>query len=240
MNHTENTGNAEPQLGNHSQIPQKHEWYSRGYLPHRDRIGLLQSITFRLADSLPQEKLAQLKQELTISKRTRSTKPQLGIQQRKQIETWLDMGMGCCALGNTQMATVMQQTLIKFDGEKYKLIAWCIMPNHVHVLIEPLISLSKIVQSWKSFTGRWAMQHNAELGLGVPGKALWMREYWDRYIRNEKHLDSVIDYIHQNPVKAQLCDTATQWQWSSARWLNSGNAKPQLGTTNQLSGNAKP
>ena len=54
---------------------------------------------------------------------------------------------------------------------KYCQIAWCIMPNHVSVLIEALIELGKIIQSWKSFTGRWVMQHNAELELGVPGKS---------------------------------------------------------------------
>ena len=74
----------------------------------------------------------------------------------------------------------------------------------------------KIVQSWKSYTGRWVLAHNAELGLGVPGsspgKAFWMREYWDRYIRDKKHYEAVVDYIHNNPVKAGLCTTATNWR----------------------------
>ena len=112
----------------------------------------------------------------------------------------------------------MQDTLQKFDGERYRLIAWCIMPNHVHVLIEPKTSLPKIVQSWKSYTGRWAMALNAKLGLGVPGNAFRMRDYWDRYIRNERHLQSIIHYIHENPVKAGLCQTALDWPWSSARF----------------------
>jgi REP element-mobilizing transposase RayT len=124
--------------------------------------------------------------------------------------------MGCCALQHPEVATVMQDTILLFDDDKYKLIAWCIMPNHVHVVIEPYIPLGKIVQSWKSFTGRWALKHNAELGLGVPGKGFWMREYWDRYIRDMDHLKSVIEYIHNNPVKAKLCSDQSQWRWSSA------------------------
>lgn len=140
-------------------------------------------------------------------------------ERRKQIELWLDAGMGCCALKHPQMAKVLEETLLKFDGEKYKLMAWCMMPNHVHVLIEPLIKLERIIQSWKSYTGRWALTHNAELGLRIPGKALWMPDYWDRYIRNEKHLISTIDYIHNNPVKAGLCKTAEDWCWSSARFM---------------------
>ena len=140
-------------------------------------------------------------------------------ERRRRIEQWMDAGMGCCALRHPQVAALVQETLQKFDSERYRLIAWCIMPNHVHVLIEPLVSLPKIVQSWKSFTGRWALSHNAELELGVPapGHAFWMRDYWDRYIRDERHLQAVIDYIHENPVTAGLCPSAPDWPWSSAR-----------------------
>lgn len=76
--------------------------------------------------------------------------------------------------------------------------------------------MSKIVQSWKSFTGRWALEKNAELGLGIPGGALWMREYWDRYIRDADHFDNVRAYIERNPVAAGLCKHACDWKWSSA------------------------
>ena len=79
----------------------------------------------------------------------------------------------------------------------------------------PFSVLGKIVQSGKSFTGRWVKQHNAELELGVPGKSLWMREYWDRYIRNEEHLHKVIEYIHQNPVKAGLCQVPESFRVKS-------------------------
>ena len=126
---------------------------------------------------------------------------------------------------------MMMETLRKFDGSRYRLIAWCVMPNHVHVLIDPLDSLGRIVQSWKSYTGRWILAHNAELGLGVPGKECWMREYWDRYIRDDKHLRQVIGYIHENPAKAGLCSNAADWPWSSATELGiPGTAEPQLGS----------
>lgn len=100
------------------------------------------------------------------------------------------------------------------------------MPNHLHVLTETRAPLPRIVQSWKSFTGRWALANNAELGFGVPGKALWMREYWDRYIRDANHFDNVRGYIEGNPVAAGLCRQASDWPWSSA---SAGNAEPQLG-----------
>ncbi len=222
-------GNAEPQLGvgrrERAELglgapgasPSSSSfWRSRGYLPHFETREKMQSITFRLADSLPQSKLAELEHELA-----HLPEDQQGLERRKKIDQWLDAGMGCCALRHPALAQVVQDSLFRFDGERYKLLAWCIMPNHVHVLIRPEAGLGKIVQSWKSYTGRWALAHNAELGLGVPGnspgKAFWMREYWDRYIRDKKHYEAVVDYIHNNPVKAGLCKVMEQWRWSS-KW----------------------
>lgn len=212
-------GNAEPQLGQKKGAHLARGapsapvgWYSRGYLPHFDSPWVLQSITFRLADSLPQVKLRQLEQELADS--PESTRDET---RRRAIEAWLDAGMGCCALRHSAVAAVMQETLLLFDGQRYRLLAWCVMPNHVHVLIEPTAPLGKIVQSWKSFTGRWALAHNAELGLAIPGRSFWMRDYWDRYIRDQQHLDAVVAYIHDNPVVAGLCNAAEAWPWSSAR-----------------------
>jgi hypothetical protein len=109
------------------------EWYSRGYLPHRDAKELLQAVTFRLADSLPQEKLNLLEEELSnLSENQRS------IHRRNKIEQWLDAGMGCCALRHPKLTEKMRDALQHFDGQRYRLLAWCIMPNHVHVLMETL------------------------------------------------------------------------------------------------------
>jgi putative transposase len=191
-------------------------WYSRGYLPHRDEVGLLQSITFRLADSLPQGKLKELEAELEhLSEGVR------GAERRKRIEDWLDAGMGCCALRHPMVARMVQDSLLHFDGDRYRMLAWCVMPNHVHVLIEPQAELAGIVQGWKSFTARWALTRNDDLELGIPDRQhFWMREYWDRFIRNESHLAVVVEYIRQNPVRAGLCERPEQWRWSSAGWAD--------------------
>lgn len=89
------------------------EWYSRGYLPHRDRVGLLQSITFRLADSLPQQKLQELGAELVHLSEDRR-----GAERRRKIEEWLDSGMGCCALRHPEVAQAVQSSLLHFDGDR--------------------------------------------------------------------------------------------------------------------------
>ena len=188
------------------------EWYSRGYLPHRDAAHLIQSVTYRLGDSLPQAQLAQLQQELESF-----PKSERELQSRQQIEEWLDAGMGCCALRHPEVARYVQDSLLHFHTDRYHLHAWCIMPNHVHILVEPLTDLATIIQGWKSFTARWILKQNKRLGLNIPqADHLWMREYWDRYIRNPEHYRKAVDYIHHNPVKAGLCQSPSNWPWSSA------------------------
>lgn len=86
------------------------------------------------------------------------------------------------------------------------------MPNHVHVIIEPIAphKQSDIVHSWKSFTANKANKHLNRTG------DFWMREHYDRYIRNSAHLASAIAYTENNPVKAGLVTDKADWYWSSA------------------------
>jgi HsdR family type I site-specific deoxyribonuclease len=181
------------------------EWHT-GHLPHREKVGLVQFITFRLADSLPQNVLIEIENEL---KNISST--EIEFHRRKQYEKWLDNGLGCCALSNPDMAQVVQDALKYHDGEKYNLLAWSIMPNHVHVLIKTKDNLSKIIQSWKSFTGKWALANSKKYHLEIPAgtSEFWMPEYWDRFIRDEDHFNNTIKYILNNSHKANLPKEST-------------------------------
>jgi REP element-mobilizing transposase RayT len=186
-------------------------WYSRGYLPHLDQAGLYQSITFRLYDSVPAQVIERWKEELRWRENLPSDAPAV-VTLRQRIVTYEDAGHGACWLCQTSIATLVENALLHFDGERYRLIAWCIMPNHVHVLIETYAErpLDKVLHSWKSFT---AQQANNLLNRSGE---FWAREYYDRYIRDEKHLAQTIKYIEQNPVKAGLVDLAEAWRFSSA------------------------
>lgn len=105
----------------------------------------------------------------------------------------------------------MQSALLHFGGERYHLLAWVVMPSHVHAVVETLPDheLRATVASWKWYTGR-------RLAPAMPGRRVWPREYFDRYIRDEEHLANVIGYVHGNPVKAGLVAEADEWPWSSA------------------------
>ena len=120
---------------------------------------------------------------------------------------------------------MVQTSFLHFDADRYRLLAWVVMPNHVHVLFEPMDAwtVARIVASWKSFTGRRIAQYmdsemsQAGAWRSRAGGRVWQREYWDRYIRDESHLRAATEYIYQNPVKAGLVVKAREWQWSSAK-----------------------
>ena len=88
------------------------------------------------------------------------------------------------------------------------------MPNHVHVVVEmlPGFPLAQVVHAWKSYTSREANKVLHRTGH------FWQREYYDRYIRDDRHLESVIAYVERNPVKAGLAVVAEEWAFSSARF----------------------
>jgi REP element-mobilizing transposase RayT len=179
-------------------MPQPKGWHSRGYLPHFDSPKTVQFITFRLADSLPAAVATTLHHEANVH----------------VLDQQLDSGFGACWLKRPEIASLVQDALLHFDGERYRLIAWCLMPNHVHVVIEIVDgqSLTDIVRSWKSFTAR---KSNSQLGRSG---AFWHPDYFDRYMRNESHLAQTVEYIELNPVKARLVKDADEWLWSSAHF----------------------
>jgi REP-associated tyrosine transposase len=150
-------------------------WHSRAYLPHFDSQDVVQFVTFRLADSLPRE----AERRLRAAAQPESLRDEL-----------LDKGWGSCWLRNERVAEIVEQAFLVFDTRRYRLHAWTIMPNHVHVLcsILPGMPLGTIVSSWKHFTARAA---NKQLG----------RE----------------GYIDRNPVKAGLVAEPHLWPWGSAR-----------------------
>ena len=78
------------------------------------------------------------------------------VERRKRLHEWIDAGHGACLLRGPEIASMVQDTFLHFDGDRYRLHAWVVMPNHFHVLFEPLDDwpLGKIVASWKKFTAR--------------------------------------------------------------------------------------
>ena len=155
---------------------------------------------------MPQDVLKKWKREL---ERGEITDVDLTKADREQ---YLDSGYGSCCLKDRRIADKLRETLLKWDGERYQLIAWVIMPNHVHILIRLLGDnlWSEIMHSIKSYTA-----HQANKILEASGR-FWSVESFDRYIRNADHFRNTISYIEENPVKARLCKEPEDWEFSSA------------------------
>jgi len=168
-------------------------WYCRGYLPHFDGGEVVQFITFRLFDSVPENVIAQWKTELNWQDNTAADSTE-AIELRERIETYTDAGHGKCFLKDKRIAQLVEDALLCFDRQRYELFEWCIMPNHVHLLCRmyPDWSLDKIVHSWKSFTA-----HRANGILNRTGP-FWMLDYFDRYIRDHYHFLKTVEYIRNN------------------------------------------
>ncbi len=180
-------------------------WYNRGYLPHFDGGQVTQFLTYRLADSLPRKVLRNLQFQVA----------QDHISDREMnitIEKYLDQGIGRCYLGKTEIAEIVEENLLRFANLKYKLHAWVIMPNHIHLLLTPMegYSLSEIVHSCKSYTSK-----KANKLLNRTGR-FWFPEPFDRFIRDYEHFEKAFNYIERNPVKAGLCENQSDWRYSSA------------------------
>src|ERR1044072_8628746 len=130
-------------------------WRSRGYLPHFEGGEVAQFVTFRLKDSLPQSVVERWRRELSQDD---------DAALRRRVEAYLDEGYGGASLKQPRVASVVQDALLYYDGERYRLAAWVIMPNHVHLLATPCAghTLSGVMHSIKSYT---ASEANKLLGL---------------------------------------------------------------------------
>jgi putative transposase len=151
------------------------------FLPHWRQDGATYFVTYRQDDSLPQTKLREL-QDLKNDWERRNPPPRSQEKMEEwsrlaagRIEAWLDGGMGTCRLRDRRAAALVIEAMHHFDGERYELDCYVIMPNHAHLLVRPLVPaafpLEKILQSWKLYTSR---RINAL--FGTSGRSLAARE----------------------------------------------------------------
>ena len=173
----------------------------RGVLPHMHKPGCTYFVTFCLAD--------------VARKRAIERKRLLAADDPSEVFEAADFEptTGACILKDEALAAIVESSLLHFQGERYALGAWCVMPNHVHVIITPLGDhvLPKILQSWKGFSGR---QINRRLKRSGP---VWQKESFDHIVRNVACYENFVSYVERNPVVAGLVSRPPDWRFSSAR-----------------------
>jgi Rad3-related DNA helicase/REP element-mobilizing transposase RayT len=176
------------------------------HLPHWRQEGATYFVTFRLEDSIPKDKLVQWQTELQewLQRHPEPRTPEQEMEYAElfaeRFHRWLDDGLGECRLKRPEISAIVEEALRFFDGQRYWLGHFVVMPNHVHCLVRPLgeHTLSDILHSWKSFT---AKQINA--ALGREGK-VWQGETFDNIVRDEAALEKFSAYVQGNPVQAKL------------------------------------
>lgn len=184
------------------------------YLPHWTAAGAIYHVVFRLADSVPNEVAEEWKQERE-ELLAKAAKGQLTAKQRlllsratsEKVERFLDGGHGECVLRDPENAVLAKEALLHFEGDRYRLHSWCVMPNHAHVLVQPLgeNTLPEIMHSWKRHTSREINKRLQRSG------ELWQPEYYDHLVRDHDDYNNCVKYVQDNPAKGQLVN----WEWVS-------------------------
>ncbi|MDQ8196221.1 transposase [Coraliomargarita sp. SDUM461004] len=153
--------------------------------------------------------MSELKASLSAIEAQSAEFDQLQRQIFLTAEKYLDRNEGFAPFREPACCEALVQEL-KVIAPAWEVADWVIMPNHVHfVLLDngSAISLSKVLPQFK---GRSARACNIVLGRSGH---FWQRDWFDRWMRNEAELSRVQRYISQNPVKAQLVQTAEDYRW---------------------------
>jgi putative transposase len=219
--------------------------YYRRSLPHYQPPGYTFFITFRLAGSLPKIVVEQLKCDYEKGlkffaglKNDKVKYERYRESQEKyfeQFDSFLDKSKsGKFWLRDERIASMVKDSIHYRDGKEYSLIAYCIMPNHVHLVFTPIVErfaeslkgteqdkihgiernsvspyiVTKILQDLKKYTAR-----ESNVLLNRKGQ-FWQHESYDHVVRDEDDLRRIVEYVLNNPVKASLIDKPEDWKWS--------------------------
>lgn len=209
------------------------EFYQRS-LPHWHPEGQTFFITFRLVNSLPDQVIRELKEQREFERQVVLTKFS-GTQQIDELyklekryfghfDRWLD----CCVdesprwLAMEPVAKIVADEIHKLNGERYRLIADCIMSNHGHLLVDTSEHVSKpahkgltafysLTDTLKLLKGRTARYCNQALERSG---SFWHHESYDHVVRDQKEFSRIVSYIANNPVKAGLVKNWKDWKFT--------------------------
>ena len=176
-----------------------HIWGKK--LPHWFQEHKTVFVTFRLADSLPQEKieeLIELKRNMLLYESLSSSDEvhkEYNLEVARRIERWIDLGHGSCVLANQEIRKTVADAIFFQDEDKYVVYAFVVMPNHVHILMSPLINIPvvDIIGKIKGFTAK-----KINKALHTTG-TVWQSGIFDRIVRDNNNFEQYMDYIYNNP-----------------------------------------
>ena len=182
--------------------------FYRRTLPHWHPEGVPIFLTWRLFGSLPASPKRTATKPLTSSFATHFKRLDAALDKAPSGPLWLTDSAIACAV----------KSAIHFGAENldfYDLHAFVIMPNHVHLLITPKVSVPRLTNGLKGVTSR-----HANAILGRTRQHFWQDESFDHWVRSPAQLESIRTYVEYNPVIAGLAEAPEDWPWSSASRLS--------------------
>ncbi|WP_288425062.1 transposase [uncultured Spirosoma sp.] len=198
--------------------------YTR-YLPHMLPPEETYFITFRLHGSLPQDVLDRLLKEKVMLEQQIAEQVAAGnepeqkvlARHKKQYFARFDKAMDTAMQGNDWLrefavADIVRSAMHHYDGTGYMLHAYCIMPNHVHMLVTALPDNKPFCTIMKSLKGYTARKANALLSR--TGQPFWQPESYDHVVRHAAEFQRITTYILNNPIKAGLAKDWSDWPYS--------------------------
>lgn len=196
--------------------------YHKRNLPHIQPKNAILFVTIRTSDPIPEKFMNSYYSYLESLKLCEEANPsnkQRVHDNNKRAFAFMDNVFSLCEgeISLTYPESVgkkISDILHGMDDTAFRLYAYTIMPNHIHILFKPLerdgvpIGIAEIMQRIKGLTSR-----EVNVILKRSG-ALWYREYYDHWVRNSNELVNIVEYIRQNPVKAGLVQRPEDWQWT--------------------------
>jgi type I restriction enzyme R subunit len=196
--------------------------FHRRHLPHEIPDDVPLFITWNLKGAMPAEAMARLQGERARLER-QPARANESPRDRKVRESKILFGMadkvldsascGPLHLKDPRAAKIVEDSILFGITQRYALYSWCVMANHVHVLLKPIWTLEKVMQGIKGFTA-----HEINSSQDARGRVFWQDESFDHWVRDEEEMARIIQYIEHNPVAAGLCVRPQDWPWSSARF----------------------
>lgn len=208
----------------------KYDFSYRRKLPHIQPEGSTLFVTFRLYGTIPHAQIEAWNELRLLRGRQIQASDQLDKRQLLYEEQLREFGRydrfldaaqhGPRWLKDPEIAQLIVDSLRFYDDKRYRLDAYTIMSNHVHVVFAPLqrgdggyYPLRSIMHSIKSYSANKANEI-----LGETGQTFWQAESYDHFVRNEQEWQRIIQYVLNNPVKAGLVASWEEWPWSHSRY----------------------
>ena len=211
--------------------------YYRRHLPHWQPPGATIFLTWRLYGSLPREAVDRIAEERRhleqLPAQPSETARDRAMRHNKKLLALADDLLGGNEsavrwLGDDRIATLVVDSFFFHADRLYTLLAFVLMPNHVHLLLTPLaveqvlgsqagkpdpqyVPLAKITQSLKGYTAR-----EANRLLGRTGQPFWQDESYDHWARSEAEVERIAAYIESDPIRSGMVTSTEGWRWSSA------------------------